>query len=118
MWSWRCPQRTVRHRSELLGTSISLVSLVGENEQTYAGQFGLNIDRTAKEVSFCAQAIMTSKPFVIENADNDPRFSLNPLVACEQGIKSYVGIPLETSPGILPKTDRRIVRRRQETAQL
>ena len=86
--------------ARLLGTSISLVSLVGENEQTYAGQFGLNIDRTAREVSFCAQAIMTSKPFVIENADNDPRFSLNPLVACEQGIKSYVGIPLETSPGI------------------
>ena len=66
--------------ARLLGTSISLVSLVGENEQTYAGQFGLNIDRTAREVSFCAQAIMTSKPFVIENADNDPRFSLNPLV--------------------------------------
>ena len=86
--------------ARLLGTSISLVSLVGENEQTYAGQFGLNIDRTAREVSFCAQAIMTSKPFVIENADNDPRFSLNPLVACEQGIKSYLGIPLETSPGI------------------
>ena len=86
--------------ARLLGTSISLVSLVGENEQTYAGQFGLNIDRTAREVSFCAHAIMTSKPFVIENADNDPRFSLNPLVTCEQGIKSYVGIPLETSPGI------------------
>jgi len=86
--------------ARLLGTSISLVSLVGENEQTYAGQFGLNVDRTAREVSFCAHAIMSSKPFVIENADNDPRFSPNPLFTCEQGIKSYVGIPLETSPGI------------------
>ena len=86
--------------ASLLGTSISLVSLVGENEQTYAGQFGLNTDRTAREVSFSAHAIMTSKPFVIENADNDPRFSPNPLVTCERGIKSYIGIPLETSPGI------------------
>ena len=86
--------------ARLLGTNISLVSLVGENEQTYAGQFGLNVDRTAREVSFCAHAIMTSKPFVIENADSDPRFSPNPLVTCEDGIKSYIGIPLETSPGI------------------
>jgi GAF domain-containing protein len=86
--------------ARLLGTSISLVSLVGENEKTYAGQFGLNIDRTAREVSFCAHAIMTSEPFLIENADEDPRFYENPLVTCKQGIKSYVGIPLETSPGI------------------
>jgi Stage II sporulation protein E (SpoIIE) len=28
------------------------------------------------------------------------RAALKPLVTCEQGIKSYIGIPLETSPGI------------------
>ncbi len=86
--------------AKLLGTSISHVSLVDDNEQFFAGQVGLDADRTAREVAFCAHTIMTSKPFVVENADNDPRFSLNPLVTDKPGIKSYLGIPLETSPGI------------------
>jgi len=86
--------------AKLLGTSISHVSLVDENEQIFGGQVGLDVDRTAREVAFCAHTIMTSKPFVVENADSDPRFSLNPLVTDKPGIKSYLGIPLETSPGI------------------
>ncbi len=86
--------------AKLLGTSISHVSLVDENEQLFAGQVGLDTDRTAREVAFCAHTIMTSKPFVVENADKDPRFCLNPLVTDKPGIKSYLGIPLETSPGI------------------
>jgi len=86
--------------AKLLGTSISHVSLVDDNEQIFAGQVGLDADRTAREVAFCAHTIMTSKPFVVENADSDPRFSLNPLVTDKPGIKSYLGIPLETSPGV------------------
>ena len=86
--------------AKLLGTSISAVSLVGEDEQMYAGQFGLDVDRTAREVAFCAHTIMTSMPLVVENADNDQRFCLNPIVTAEPGLKSYLGIPLETAPGI------------------
>ncbi len=86
--------------AKLLGTSISAVSLVGEDEQLYAGQFGLDVDRTAREVAFCAHTIMTSMPLVVENADNDQRFCLNPIVTAEPGLKSYLGIPLETAPGM------------------
>ena len=86
--------------AKLLGTPISHVSLVDEEEQIFAGQVGLDVERTAREVAFCAHTIMTSKPFIVENADNDPRFCLNPLVTTQPGIKSYLGIPLETSPGV------------------
>ena len=86
--------------SNLLGMPAAHVSLVGETDLVFAEQSGLDAVRTAREVAFCAHTIMTSKPFVVENADNDPRFSLSPIVTGEPGIKSYVGIPLETSPGL------------------
>ena len=86
--------------SRLLGTPITHVSLVDEKEQLFAGQVGLDVDRTAREVAFCAHTIMTSEPFLVEDADADPRFSQNPLVTDKPGIKSYLGIPLETAPGM------------------
>ncbi len=86
--------------SRLLETPVAHVSLVDENEQLFAGKVGLDVDRTAREVAFCAHTIMTSDPFVVENADDDPRFCLNPLVTDNPGIKSYLGIPLETAPGL------------------
>ena len=76
------------------------VSLVEETNQVFAEQAGLDAVRTAREAAFCAHTIMTSKPFIVENADDDPRFSLNPIVTSKPGIKSYVGVPLETSPGL------------------
>ena len=86
--------------SNLLGIPTAHVSLVGETNLVFAEQSGFDAVRTAREVAFCAHTIMTSKPFVVENADNDPRFSLNPIVTGKPGIKSYVGVPLETSPGL------------------
>ncbi len=86
--------------AKLIGTSISHVSLIDEHEQLFAGQVGLDVDRTARRDAICAHTIMTSKPLVAENADNDPRFSRSPLVATDPGVKSYLGIPLEVSPGI------------------
>jgi sigma-B regulation protein RsbU (phosphoserine phosphatase) len=86
--------------ARLLETPISLVSIVDEKEQVFAGKTGLDADRVSRDVAFCAHTIMTPKPFVVENAELDPRFSGNPLVAGEGGVKSYLAVPLETSPGI------------------
>jgi serine phosphatase RsbU (regulator of sigma subunit) len=88
-----------RVASRLLGTPMSHISLVTEDEQILAGKAGLTTDRTPRQVAFCAHTIMTSKPFIVENADDDPRFCDNPLVTRGPGVKSYLGIPLETSPG-------------------
>jgi sigma-B regulation protein RsbU (phosphoserine phosphatase) len=43
---------------------------------------------------------MTPEPFIIENAENDPRFCNNPLVTADPNIRAYLGIPLETAPGL------------------
>jgi hypothetical protein len=86
--------------SKSLGTPIAHLSLVGEKEQIFAAKIGLDAGRTSRQVAFCAHTIMKSGPLIIGNAEQDPRFSDNPLVKGEPGIKSYLGIPLETSPGL------------------
>ncbi len=86
--------------AKLLDTPIAHLSLVDSNEQLFAGKIGLDEDRTARAVAFCAHTIMTSGPFIIEDAESDPRFCKNPLVTERPSIRAYLGIPLETAPGL------------------
>ncbi len=86
--------------ARLLDTPMAHLSLVDRNEQLFAGRFGLDAERVAREISFCAHAIMSSKPFIVENAANDPRFRQNPFVTEAPNIRAYLGIPLELTPGL------------------
>ena len=86
--------------ARLLGTPIAHLSLVDRYEQLFAGKYGLDADRTGREVAFCAHTIMEALPFIVEDAANDPRFSQNPLVTDTPRIGSYLGVPLETAPGL------------------
>ena len=86
--------------ARLLDTPIAHLSLVDRNEQLFAGKTGLEADRTARAIAFCAHTIMTPEPFIVEDAENDPRFCQNPLVTESPNIRAYLGIPLETAPGL------------------
>jgi GAF domain-containing protein len=80
--------------ARLLGTPISHVSLLDEDKQLFAGKIGLDVESTPREIAFCAHTIMTSAPFVVEDAEHDPRFCQNPLVTESPKIRAYLGIPL------------------------
>jgi serine phosphatase RsbU (regulator of sigma subunit) len=86
--------------ARLLEMPIAHLSLVDRDEQIFAGKTGLEASRTARAVAFCAHTIMTPEPFIIENAEKDPRFCNNPLVTADPNIRAYLGIPLETAPGL------------------
>ncbi len=86
--------------ARLLKTPIAHLSLVDRDEQVFAGKTGLEGDRTARAIAFCAHTIMTPKPFIVEDAESDPRFCRNPLVTEQPNIRAYLGIPLETAPGL------------------
>jgi GAF domain-containing protein len=53
---------------------------------------------TPVEWSFCALAVASGEPFVVEDATTHPLTRDNPLVAHE-GIRCYAGIPLVSSRG-------------------
>ena len=54
---------------------------------------------TARDISFCAHAILNDGLFVIEDATCDPRFADNPLVVGEPHVVFYAGRPLKNAEG-------------------
>lgn len=79
-------------------TPISLISIVGRDQQRFIGNHGLPVDSTERSVSFCAHAINDiDQPLLVEDATKDSRFSENPLVIGDPNIVFYAGFPLATS---------------------
>lgn len=86
--------------SEICGMPIAAISLVDEDRQWFKSILGLEVSQTSRDVAFCAHAILDqSKPLIVEDATQDPRFADNSLVVEEPGIRFYAGSPLVMSNG-------------------
>ena len=92
-------QRIATLAARALAVPIVVTSLVDESHQWFAGCIGLGSQHTTREVSFCAHAILSDRPFVICDALADVRFADNPLVTGDPNIRAYAGIPLVTPDG-------------------
>ncbi|AMY68783.1 sensor domain-containing diguanylate cyclase [Frigidibacter mobilis] len=84
---------------DVMGVPIATVSLIDAERQWFKSVVGLPLCETSREVSFCNHAIQRNEPMVVPDAAEDPRFSMNPLVTGDPGIRSYLGIPLTTPDG-------------------
>lgn len=92
-----------RRAAEALRLPIGIVSVVLDDAQYFAAAHGLQgwmarVRGTPVEWSFCANAVRSGQPFVVEDARVHPAVKDNPLVE-GQGIRCYAGIPLRTSRG-------------------
>ncbi len=83
----------------ILGVPIATVSLVTDDRQWFKSCVGLDINETARDISFCTHTIQARVPLNIPDARLDPRFAENPLVTGPPHIVSYLGIPLVTPDG-------------------
>lgn len=86
--------------SAICQTPIALISLVNEEKQFFKSHYGLEINETPVQHSFCAVAI-DSEPdmMIVEDARKDERFSKNPLVLNNPNIVFYAGVILKTQDG-------------------
>lgn len=78
---------------------ISLVSFIDRDRQWFKSNFGLNIQETPRDISFCGHAIHSPELFIVEDARKDPRFSDNPLTTEEPHVVFYAGAPLMSTTG-------------------
>ncbi len=91
--------RLTRLASLITGAPIALISLVDEDRQWFKSRKGLEVDQTARDVSFCGHAILADEIMVIPDAALDDRFAENPLVTGDPFIRFYAGVPLIAREG-------------------
>lgn len=80
--------------AQILGCPIALISIVGEDEQWFKANVGLDATRTSREDAFCGHTIMGKEPMIVRDARHDERFAENPLVLGEPSIVFYAGVPI------------------------
>ena len=85
--------------SHVCETPIALISLVDSDRQWFKSRVGLDIDETARDISFCTHAIRQNQLFMVNDAAHDERFALSELVTQEPKIRFYAAAPIFTSDG-------------------
>jgi PAS domain S-box-containing protein len=93
-------KRITDFAAALCDSPIALVSIVEASRQTFLSRTGLDLTETARELSFCAHAMLGDDIMIVPDARLDPRFTANPLVTGEMGVRFYAGVPLVTDDGI------------------
>lgn len=96
-------QELVTKTAEAFGVPIALISLVLEDRQWFKAHVGLSgwlLEERGTPVdwSFCRHAVEARQPLVVPDVALNPYFATNPLVR-EGLLRSYAGVPLETSDG-------------------
>ena len=89
-----------RLAAELCGTEIALITLVDADYQWFKARVGVELEGTARDLSFCGHCINGHHPLIVEDTLCDTRFADNPLVIGDPRIRFYAGVPLEIEPGL------------------
>jgi serine/threonine protein kinase len=85
--------------SRLCGTPIALISFVDRDREWIKSKVGISESSFPRLLAFCAHAITSRDVFVVPDVAADGRFSRNPLVTDELGVRFYAGAPLLTPEG-------------------
>jgi signal transduction histidine kinase/CheY-like chemotaxis protein len=90
----------VRMVSQLLNAPIAAVNLIARGRQWFKSEIGLGTREMPLEDSICRHALLQQDGMIVPDTLEDPRFSCNPLMTGETGLRFYAGAVLRTRDGV------------------
>jgi C4-dicarboxylate-specific signal transduction histidine kinase len=80
---------------------VALISLIDGDRQSFEAAAGMDLRKIARENAFCAHVVTRPDAVtVVEDARADGRFSGDPLVCGEPGVRFCAGAPIVTDKGV------------------
>jgi len=90
----------VRMVGQLLDAPIAAVNLIARDRQWFKSEIGLGTREMPLENSICRHALLQQEQMIVPDTQDDPRFSCNPLVTADGGLRFYAGAVLRTRDGV------------------
>ncbi len=90
----------VRLVSQLLDAPIAAVNLIARGRQWFKSEIGLGTREMPLDNSICRHALLEQEQMIVPDTQDDPRFSCNPLVTADGGLRFYAGAVLRTRDGV------------------
>jgi len=91
--------RITRLAARVLGVPIANITLIDEVRQWFKSSIGMEGRESPRDISFCGHVVAGEGPLEVTDAMQDARFSDNPFVTGNPGIRFYFGQPLSTLDG-------------------
>ena len=85
--------------ASICNVPISLITLLDADRNFLKSHYGISINESPRDISFCGHTILSNEPiFIVEDATKDIRFHDNPIIA-ENNVSFYAGVSLITPKG-------------------
>ncbi|MBW4662171.1 MAG: PAS domain-containing protein [Drouetiella hepatica Uher 2000/2452] len=91
--------RITKLAARLFDMPISLISLVDTSRAWFKSCVGFGANEVPRDKTLCSFAVLTDKPLIVPDARLDDRFTCNPFVQSEPGVRFYAGAPLLSRDG-------------------
>lgn len=85
--------------TKIFDVPIAIITLVDHNRIWFKSAYGLDAEEIPRTPGLCSSAILSDDIYIVEDARNDPRTMINPLVAGIMGLQFYAAAPLRTIDG-------------------
>jgi PAS domain S-box-containing protein len=86
--------------ADIFEAPIAVVNFIADGRQWFKAEVGIGKRELPLDVSICRHAILQPGLFVIPDLLEDERFTSNPLVDVEGGLRFYGGALLQTAEGL------------------
>jgi diguanylate cyclase (GGDEF)-like protein len=85
--------------ARLFETPMAAISFIDESRQWFKSTVGIPMRETPRDLSFCDYTIRGTGPFIVPDAQLDPRFCSSPFVTQPPGVRFYAGMPILSRDG-------------------